>query len=347
MPDPSAGAEPATVAGSAAAAEPNTVAEPVEVTQPESNAGDANPDAPYDTVVIGAGPGGLSVALNLVRARRRTLVLDSNRPRNAATLHSHGYLTRDGISPLELRKLGQAEIEGYPDGEFQLALAQTITATDGGYTVEARGVRGAPNRTVRTRTVIISTGVVEVMPALPSLRAFYGTSLHSCIECDGYESRDQPLALIGETADLADRAILLSQWSADVIVFTNGVGVVTPDDEALLASRGIPVDRRPIADVDGDRTGLTGIRLQDGTVVPRTAGFLRPVYEPSLAFAADLDLDTNDEGFVTTDAHGRTSRNGIYAAGDSTQPGPQQLIIAAGAGARVAATVNRDLAFAG
>jgi thioredoxin reductase len=304
-------------------------------------------EAPYDAVVIGAGPGGLSVALNLVRARRRTLVLDSNRPRNAATLHSHGFLTRDGISPLELRNLGRAEIEGYPDGEFQLALAQSVTASDGGFTVVARGVRGAPNRTVRTRTVVISTGVIEVMPPLPSLRAFYGTTVHSCIECDGYESRDRPVALIGETDDLAERAILLAQWSADLIVFTNGADVITPDEEAQLASRGIAVERRPVADVDGDRTGLTGIRLQDGTVVPRSAGFVRPVYQPSMAFAADLALKTNDEGFVTTDAHGRTSRAGVYAAGDSTQPGPQQLIIAAGAGARVAATVNRDLVFAG
>jgi thioredoxin reductase len=300
----------------------------------------------YDAVVIGAGPGGLSVALNLVRARRRTLVLDSNRPRNAATLHSHGFLSRDGISPLELRKLGRAEIEAYPEGEFQLALAQSIRPGEDGFTVAATGVRGAPNRTVTTRTVVIATGVVEVMPVLPSLRAFYGTSAHSCMECDGYEARDRPLALIGETDDLAERALLLAQWSPDIVVFPNGVGTVTDADEALLASRGIRVERRRIEDVEGDRTGLTGIRLVDGEVIPRSVAFIRPVYRPSLAFAADLPLDTNAEGFVTTDPEGRSSLPGIYAAGDSTHPGPQQLIIAAGAGARVAATVNRDLALA-
>ncbi|WP_108249944.1 NAD(P)/FAD-dependent oxidoreductase [Planctomonas deserti] len=311
-----------------------------------AGAGSDGGEGHYDAVVIGAGPGGLSVALNLVRARRRTLVLDSNRPRNAATLHSHGFLTRDGVSPLELRKLGQAEIEAYPEGEFQLALAKSITPAADGFTVAATGVRGAPNRTVTTRTVVIATGVVEVMPELPSLRAFYGTTAHSCMECDGYEARDKPLALIGETDDLAERALLLAQWSPDIVVFPNGVGTVTDADEALLAERGIRVERRRVADVEGDRTGLTGIRLEDGEVIPRSVAFLRPIYQPSLAFATDLGLDTNDEGFVTTDAHGRSSLPGVYAAGDSTQPGPQQLIIAAGAGARVAATVNRDLALA-
>lgn len=320
----------------------SSVAEPVEAPFPV-----AEPvEAPYDVVVIGAGPGGLSVALNLVRARRRTLVLDSNRPRNAATLHSHGFLARDGISPLELRAIGRAEIESYPDAEFQLALTESVAASGHGFTVVARGVRGAPNRTVHARVVVLATGVIEVMPELPSLRVFYGTSLHSCIECDGYENRDKPLALIGETDDLADRAILLSQWSRDIVVFTNGVGVVSAEDEAVLGGRGIRVERRRIADVVGDRALLIGVRLADGTVVPRSAGFLRPVYAPSLQFAAGLGLATNEQGFVTTDAHGRTSLPGVYAAGDSTQPGPQQLIIAAGAGAKVAATVNRDLAFA-
>jgi len=290
-----------------------------------------------EVVVIGAGPAGLSAALNLVRARRMTHVLDSNRPRNAATFLAHGFVTRDGIPPLELRRLGREELEAYPEASFEKAVVTSVTREADGFVVAF----GATS--VSAKAIVISTGLTEKFPALPSLRQFYGTSVHSCVECDAYEYADKPIALIGETDDLAERAIVISQWSRDLIVFTNGVGVITADDEARLTARGIRIDRRQISDVTGDRTGLTGVTLADGETVPRVAAFVRPVYAPNLAYVASLDLDTDENGYLVVDGNGRTSVPGVYAAGDSTAPGPQQLIVAAGAGAKVAAALNRDL----
>lgn len=288
----------------------------------------------WDAVIIGAGPAGLSAALNLARARRRVLVLDSNRPRNSATFHAHGFLSRDGISPLELRRLGREELQAYPEAAYEKS---TVSSIEAGFTVTHSG--GA----VRTSAVVLATGLREHPPRLPGLRAFYGTSIHSCMECDGYEYADRPLALIGETDDLAERALLLSQWSRDLIVFTNGVGIVTAPEEARLARLGIQVDRREVADVAGDRSGLTGVALADGSTVPRAGVFIRPRYEPALDFAASLPLVRDDHGLVVVDPDGRTSVPGVYAIGDLTPPGPQQLIVAAGTGARVAAVLNRDL----
>lgn len=301
----------------------------------------------YDVVIIGGGPAGLSAGLNLVRARRRVLILDSNRPRHSATLVSHGFLTRDGVSPLELRALGREEFAGYPDAEFHQGLVGSIVAeTDGvgGFTVTSRGVRGSADRTVRAPVVVLASGLAETLPALPSIRAYYGTSLHSCIECDAFEKSDQALALIGSTADLAERALLISQLTDDLIVFTGGSpDAVTAAEEADLVARGIAVERRHLADVVGDRSGLTGVQLEDGTVVPRTGGFVRPLWSVPVAFAEGLGFEQDDEGHIVVDGRGATSVPGLYAVGDLTPPGPQQLIVAAGAGARVAAAVNRAL----
>lgn len=291
----------------------------------------------WDAVIVGAGPAGLSAALNLARARRRVLVLDSNRPRNSATFHAHGFLSRDGISPLELRRLGREELEAYPEAAYERSSVDRVETAPNGFTVTHSG------GSVTTSTVILATGLREAPPKLPSLRAFYGTSIHSCMECDGYEYADRPIALIGETDDLAERALLLSQWSRDLVVFTNAVGVVSGADEARLAGLGIRVDRREVTDVAGDRDGVTGVVLADGETVPCVGVFIRPQYEPVLDFAASLALAVDDHRLVVVDADGRASVPGVYAIGDVTPPGPQQLIVAAGTGARVAATLNRDL----
>lgn len=314
----------------------------------------------YDAVIVGAGPAGLSAALNLVRARRRVLLLDSNRPRNAATLVSHGFITRDGVTPHELRRLAREELLAYPGAEYQLASVQSITALEepgdhvyatdthttgstGLFEVRAKGINGKPDRLVRTNTVLLATGLKEELPSLPSIRSFYGLGLFSCVACDGYEYSDRPIALIGETSDVAWRALLISQWSDHLTVFTNGADAVTAGQESLLVERGVTVERREIADVEGDRDGVTGIRLSDGEVIAASGGFVRPKWHAQLEFAEGLDLDTDGWGLLAVDRDGRTNHAGVYAAGDITSPGPQQLIIAAGSGARVAATINRDL----
>nr|WP_253258869.1 NAD(P)/FAD-dependent oxidoreductase [Subtercola boreus] len=323
-----------------------------------------DPDEVFDVVIIGAGPAGLSAGLNLVRARRRVLMLDSNRPRHSATLRSHGFLTRDGVSPLELRKLGREEFEHYPEASFHQALVTgiermeepsatptTTTPTPaaptppGGelFVVRSKGIRGSGDRTATTRAVLIATGLSETLPALPGIRTYYGTDLHSCTECDGYEQSDAPLALIGETDDLAERALLLSQWSNDLIVFTNGVAELDAGDEAALDARGIGVERRPIASIEGDRGGMTGVALADGSVILRSGGFIRPVWTPALDYVGMLGVATDDDGLLVTDPLGRTSVPGVFAAGDSTPPGAQQLVVAAGEGAKVAAAINRHL----
>ena len=296
-----------------------------------------------DVAVIGAGPAGLSAALNLVRAHRRTLVIDSNRPRNAATLRSRGFLTRDGMPPLELRRIGREELERYPGAEVVTARVDRIVRDRDGFLVEGTGLRGAADVRIIARSVVIASGLNETLPPLPSIRIYYGTHLHSCIECDGFEKSGLPLALIGESDDLAERAMLISQWTRDLIVFTNNVGRVTAHQEATLGSLGIRVERRAIVDVTGERDRMTGVALEGGVVIPRVGGFVRPNWTPSLAFADDLALAVDDQGLLVVDECGRTSVSGVYAAGDTVQPGPRQLIVAAGAGATVASTVNRDL----
>ncbi|MGB3413485.1 MAG: NAD(P)/FAD-dependent oxidoreductase [Microbacteriaceae bacterium] len=297
----------------------------------------------YETIVLGGGPAGLSAALNLVRSRRKTIVLDGNRPRHSATMLSHGFLTRDGTPPSELRRMGREEYLNYPGAEYQLCQVTTVTRdADGRWQVAAKGINGHPDQELSADVLLLATGLREQLPELPSIRNYYGMSLFSCIECDGFELSDRSLALIGETSDLAWRAISLKQWTDRLSVFTNGTRPLTERQEEILAERGIALYTEKIDDLVGDRT-LEGVRLIDGRVIPVSGGFVRPRWVEQLDYLEGIQPEVDAWGLLKTDRDGRTSIPGLYAAGDLTSPGPQQLIVAAGAGARTAATIHRDL----
>ena len=311
-------------------------------------------EPPVDVLIVGGGPAGLSAALNLARARASVLVVDTGRPRNAATLRSHGFLTRDGISPLELRKLARAEIAAYPTVRVldrtnvtSLSLIDGPTAADAAdgirFAATLQSHRSGDPIVVSARSALIATGLRETLPAIPSLRAYYGMTLFSCAACDAWELQDRPLALIGETPDLPSRARLIARWTDDLTVFTNGADVVDTVEEAELAASGIVVERRRIDDLEGDRGAVSAVRLQDGTRIEIAGGFVRPHWDPALDFAAQLEVDRDRDGHLLVDRSGRTSIPGLYGAGDAAAPGPQQLIVAAGQGARAAAVLIHDL----
>lgn len=297
----------------------------------------------YDVVVIGAGPGGLAATLGLARMKRSVMLLDSNRPRHSATLLSHGFLTRDGISPLELRKLGREEVLAYPHVAYERTVVQSIThLPDNDFLAIARRQGSGEQTEIHARAVVLATGLTETLPVSEHVRPWYGTSLHSCMDCDGYDKRGQALALIGETEDVADRALIVRQFSRDLKVFTNGSGAVSVADNDQLARLGVEVYDSPIAGIEGGRDGMQAVLLEDGSRHERTAGFVRPEWHATLGFAERLGLEVDEHGLVEVDRKQRTSVLGVYAAGDIT-PGFRQLQVAAGQGTVAASVINRDL----
>lgn len=296
-----------------------------------------------DVVVIGAGPAGLAVALNLVRARRTVALLDSNRPRHLVAQSSHGFITRDGTTPLEFRRLGREEVEGYDEATVLSATVTSLTREGESLFVAASDRSGQSHEFWATH-VVLATGLAETFPSIPSLRQYYGTTVHSCTECDGYDYIDAPIALIGETEDIAERAVLLSQWSNDVVLLTNGSHRVSDWWADKLAERNVRVDDRVIEDIEGGAGGvLTGIRFTDGDVLSRTAVFVRPKWTPNVEFAGVLDLVKTDDGLIAVDDDGLTSERGVWAVGEITPPGSEQLLIAAGAGQKLASVINRTM----
>lgn len=301
-------------------------------------------DDRYEVVIIGGGPAGLQAALLLARQLRRVLVLDSNRPRHSATLEAHGFLSRDNIPPNELRAAGRVSVEEYETAEIQFANVTRVSRSGDGFEIAASGVRGTPNRHVWAERVILATGLREVHPQLPSLRAYYGTHIHSCVVCDAWNRKGARIAVFGvtEAKTLAYRAGQLARIGSHVVLFASEQQVSEADAQ-LLHERGVIVDRREIEDVVGERADLTGIRTVDGEITPVDAAFVLNGFVANLGFLdEELRPPLTEDGFVAADNFGRTAVPNLYATGELTAPGPEVLIISAGKGARTAIAAHRD-----
>ena len=208
----------------------------------------------YDAIIIGGGPAGLSAGLILGRCRRKVVVCDAGKPRNAAAVHMHGYLSRDGISPRELLRLAREEVACYG---VELLAAEVVDATctraDGSTRFEATLTDG---RVLESRKLLLATGVVDLLPQIEGVEHFYGRSVHHCPYCDGWEHRNQALAAYGRGNKAAGLAINLLTWSDRVTACLDG-GEISQEYAQTLRRNGVTVRAERVRQLVGEGDRLT------------------------------------------------------------------------------------------
>ena len=296
----------------------------------------------YDVLVIGAGSAGLSAALTLARTRRRVLVADGGTTRNAPSGAVHGFFTRDGIRPAALLAIGREQLAAYPQVEVRELHITHVAAQGGGF--RAVGTTGQGHAWHGTaRRVLLATGVDDLLPALPGFRALWGAGVLHCPYCHGYEVRDQPLAVYGRGKAVVGLALLLRNWSADLVVVPNGPGHLSAHNRQQLRRFGIGLREEPVAGLVGDADRmLRCVEFADGTYLERRALFLHAPQEQRSQLAAALGARLTSKGAVWVDKNAQTTVPGLYAAGDAV-PGQQQAMLAAAEGAKAAICLNEAL----
>lgn len=297
----------------------------------------------FDCAIIGGGPAGLNAALIFGRARRNVILLDNNNPRNAVTQESHGFITRDGIKPKEFREIAHKDIGRYPSVICAKREVTSVIKNDNNNEPSFELVTSEKER-YQSKTIIIATGLKDVLPSIENISDYYGRSLFHCPYCDGWELRDKPLVvIIGEQVQGFHFIKIIYNWSKDLIVCTNGNPFQNSAQKALLQNKGIKIIESKIKNFVGKNGQTEKVIFENGQSVSREGGFVMPKLIQSSDFGKQLGCQYNPLGGIAVDSFGRTSVQGVYAAGDASVINPAQLIIAAADGVRAAAGVNTDL----
>ena len=297
----------------------------------------------WDCVVVGGGAAGLSAALVLGRARRRTLLVDAGQQSNLAAHGVGGLMGHDGRPPAELYETGRREIAAYPSVE--LRTGEVVTGERVGEVFE---LELSDARRERTRRVLLATGMEYRPPDIQGLRECWGTSVFHCPFCDGWELRDQPLAVLARGEKAIHSALLLRGWTDDLVLLTDGHADLGDEDRSRLAAAGVKIDERSVAELVGRDGELEAVRFTDGGRLECRGLLAATTLHQRSGLAEQLGAEPGEatpfgEMPVKVDELCRTTAPGVFAAGDLSTQLPPQVASAIAAGSLAAVSVVQSL----
>ena len=294
-----------------------------------------------ECVVVGAGAAGLSAALVLGRARRRTVVIDAGEQSNRATDVLGGLLGYDRRPPADLYAEGRRELSCYPTVEYREARVCSARRVEGGFLLESDH-----GDDVIARRVLLATGMDYCPPQLPGLPELWGTSVFQCPFCHGWEMRDKRLAALAADGAGIHAALMLRGWTDDLVLLSDGPTELTPEDARMLRSANVRIDDRRIVELAGADGQLTDIVFADGDRLPRDGLLVEAPLRQRSPLAEELGVEYTagpvgvDE--IKVDAIYRTTVDGVFAAGDNCTEAPH-LPSAIDAGSKAAMIIVQSL----
>ena len=266
----------------------------------------------FDVIVVGGSYSGLAAAMALGRALKTVLVIDSGLPCNRQTPHSHNFLTQDGSTPKEITANAKKQIRQYDTVAFLDDIATKGNKVQNGFEILT-----ASGRTFFGVKLIFATGIRDILPDIEGLSACWGISALHCPYCHGYEVRNERTGIIGNREQAFELASLISNWTEDLTLFTNGISTLTSQQELELQHHRIRIVKKEIEYLDHSSGFVQNIVFKDQSKEPVKAIYLRPPFEQHSDIPEMMGCELTEDRYLKIDAFQETTVPGVYAVGDN------------------------------
>jgi len=266
----------------------------------------------FDVIIVGGSYSGLAAGMSLGRALRQVLIIDNGEPCNKQTPQSHNFLTQDGKSPGEITTLAKQQVGRYKNVKFINGLATKGIKTENGFEIQL-----ASGETFSARKLIFATGIRDIMPVIDGFAACWGISVLHCPYCHGYEVSNKKTGILGNGEYGYEFSRLISNWTKDLTLFTNGVSSLTTEQTDKLEKHRIKIIEKEVGKLEHANGYLQHIIFRDGSKFSAEALYARSPFEQHCQIPETLGCELTEEGYIKTDTSLRTTITGVFACGDN------------------------------
>lgn len=291
----------------------------------------------FDVIIVGGSYSGLSAAMSLGRSLRQVLVIDSGLPCNRQTPHSHNFITQDGEKPAMISAKAKLQVEIYKTVQFYSGLAVQVKKNENSFEVSTES--GA---VFSSRKVLFATGVKDLLPEIKGFSDCWGISVLHCPYCHGYEVKSEKTAIIANGEMGFEYAKLISNWTKDLRLCTNGKSELTSVQNQILKNHGVLIVEEEIDSFEHQDGYIQKIVFNNQQKIEVKAIYSRPPFEQHCSIPENLGCEINEQGLLKVDAMQKTNVTGIFASGDCTTP-MRSVAIAVSSGSFAGAVINKEL----
>lgn len=290
----------------------------------------------YEIIIIGGSYAGLSAAMALGRASRKTLVIDGGTPCNRQTPHSHNFITQDGRKPAEIAHDAKMQVLKYDTVSFYEGLAATGKKVKNGFELETKS-----GDKFTAKKLIFASGLKDIMPDIKGFAECWGISVIHCPYCHGYEVKNEKTAILANGDVAFHYAQLIFNWTKKLSVFTNGKSTLTEEQTVQIVKNGIEIIETPVDYIDHTEGYVRQVVFNDGSTSSATAIYARPDFIQQTDIPEKLGCKLTDSGLLEVDAMQKTSIDGVYACGDNS--GMRAVSHAVASGTTAGASLNNAM----
>ena len=248
----------------------------------------------------------------LGRALRDVLVIDGGKPANRFTPHSHNFITHDGRTPGEIATLARQQVMEYQTVRFKESFVIKAQRQGKDFLVTL-----GSGEEYLAKKVVLATGIVDLLPDIPGFRECWGKSVLHCPYCHGYEVRNTKTGILGNGNYAFEFGALISNWTKNLTIFTNGKSTLTGEQQSKLAEHNISIVEDHVRDFSHTDGQIHQINFESGTSYNVNALYSKPAFIQHSEISSQLGCELTSEGYIQADQSQRTTTPGVFACGDN------------------------------